>query len=46
MIGFHTCLIEPASNHVITTKRAYEDLERGGYIESVIGKGKNAGWEL
>ena len=24
---------------VITTKRAYEDLERDGYIESVIGKG-------
>ena len=24
---------------VITTKRAYEDLERDGYIESVVGKG-------
>ena len=24
---------------VITTKRAYEDLERDGYIESIIGKG-------
>lgn len=24
---------------VITTKRAYEDLERDGFIESVIGKG-------
>lgn len=24
---------------VITTKRAYEDLERDGYIESMIGKG-------
>ncbi len=24
---------------VITTKRAYEDLERDGYIETVVGKG-------
>ena len=24
---------------VITTKRAYEDLEKDGYIESIIGKG-------
>ena len=24
---------------IITTKRAYEDLERDGYIESVVGKG-------
>ncbi|MBP5262593.1 MAG: GntR family transcriptional regulator [Clostridiales bacterium] len=24
---------------IITTKRAYEDLERDGYIESVMGKG-------
>ena len=24
---------------VITTKRAYEDLERDGFIESVVGKG-------
>ena len=24
---------------IITTKRAYEDLERGGFIESVTGKG-------
>lgn len=24
---------------VITTKRAYEDLERAGFIESIIGKG-------
>jgi GntR family transcriptional regulator len=24
---------------VITTKRAYEELERDGYIESVVGKG-------
>ena len=24
---------------VITTKRAFEDLERDGYIESVVGKG-------
>lgn len=34
---------------VITTKRAYDDLERDGYIESVIGKGtfvKNINEEL
>ena len=24
---------------VITTKRAYEELERAGYIETVVGKG-------
>lgn len=24
---------------VITTKRAYEDLERAGFIESIVGKG-------